>query len=516
MHTTTEFKEDLRQLVKQVLRVSTRNVAEAVLVLAVLAGSITREEIFVALGHQLTAFSSKIKSQLTKTGDARSVQLSRPDGPCEKALIPTEKGIDKAKAMIRRTQVISLPMWTSGDYDINRHALAYNLFEFLRMGVPIKWMIRELERDEEKAEDFEQKDKTPQEGAVVEYDDGQRIFIQEITDIEKMYSIDSEIMKYDKPRKFWQKPQPEECFSRAGDILVFSTRTYPEAEWNKRGQINIYSKREIKRLMACMNEVGARDARCFLGRSDLYSNQEFVYKLISRIDLESPGVEVTVGFLADLISEIEHGACSLRFADANRFHFNEAVTAIQRSAQMLCQASDRGDEVAQRTIVELLSGRTVAIIPTSLLSERLPLLLDNEFPVLKRGIEDFLRRKLNEREYEESPGVIRIGNGRFKPHYNYVTDSHLSVGIDFPTVDTGAFLRIKMILDDKVETNNKETPYLLYYIFREKDEIERFLRLIGVDPSQNAWKDYLIEKGYFRLRFQTIDCLCGNQETESY
>ncbi len=467
-------QKNLRVRNEQVLGISTKNETEATLVSLALAGSITREEMYIATDQQPIMFSAKIGSELKKAGYAESVSLSRPVGVCEKCLVPTEKGYERAKMLIGGNQKISIPNRKLGELDVSEYANGYNLYSFIRMGKHIKW-----ERNGKTSRADGSTEEIFDDDALVTYDSDRRIHIIEKTYVDT-FRLLGEIEKKIKPNNSIcsnRENDSDKRNSRKEDVYVFSLMP-DSGDFEAQGAVNCFSARKIRRLLNTMERIEIKDARELLHRSDLYPEEDFLREIICRVDSFSLNRVIDKDFLTHMARDIDYGVCDFRFEQIRRGYFQSSFNALMEISRMLYGLEELGMDYEKEIILSLLRSGPVVIAPTALLAYRLPFLLPDEFPEYGQMIEKHLVDSFRCGEVTEQPCALKIGELMIVPQYFFLGQER-SICVDFPGSNLAAWVRAIYILKNKKMFEFFPLDWVLF--FNDEYEIQSFMQEVGLD-----------------------------------
>lgn len=473
-----EDEPDIRELVRAAFLVDVSSYAEAIALLAALSGYISYEEIYSVFGRLPSIFYKKVLPKLTKEELAIHMRFDKPDGSCVSCFRLTRKGYNRIKGEYGRSVFLPKALPPSDTVNMHTYASGYNLYQLIRLKMPFTW-VKEAPYDNPLKEGLTWRSelgfRTDCNAIFRTADNGIRIMHIEEDRFRENISV-----LYDKLFNYHSKG----CFDDPREVTVFSIRAAGVAipSVSKHESDYLYSSKYLKELVRCMEVYGAEDARLLVGRSEIFARQGYLCGLVNRISSD-PEDPVPISLLRALVSDLGSGAgiCSLQQQDFNAKH-KEASNLILSGLAMPMIRLFR-DKKPDTLCLLIIQGRTLGVIPTSLISSRIPYLMLSDFPDKRDLLVKMLVPYFGEVSFDgELANPLYIGNYKNRlTMRNAFRHRDGTVCVEFPMMDMASWIRCYLFT--KYIRDFSDSSIQIVCVFDTKEDAESFFSMCDYDAE---------------------------------
>ena len=462
---------DIVDLVNTALMTNAGTAGEALLIMAALAGHVSCEELYSIFGHLPSYFRIKVIPSLVKKGYLVKKRFPAPEGSSYFYYSLTGSGYSAVKSLIGNSQLVQKPRADKGNLGVHEFSIGYNLYQLIRFGEPFRW-VKEAPYD------------NPLKEGLTAFRRGKKLFRSDcnaifesdhrIVYIEEDRTQENISILLDKIYNYFDMG----CFEYPEDVLLFSIKAngvgIPKSPKGYKGYI--YSEAKCRLLLKVMEEDHVEDASLLIGNSDLFPDQDYLSAFVLR--LGNAGHPVDLDGVREFHSVLNGGISPIQQADFNRRHENESYKIIKYIAtRMMDSLTDGAGDLLTRS---LLDGRALGVMPTTLLSSRLPFLMLSRFLPAVENIADSLSCYYGELSYlGESPLHIPIDTfGSLLALRNGFEHGLGRIFIEFPVHDIASWVRC-------------------YYVSRHRNILESgAFQLICVFDDTSSAEEFFITIGY--------------------
>jgi hypothetical protein len=467
----------LSDLIRSSLGVPVFNNAEAVCVLALLAGSVSYEEIYSVFGTIPKIFYKKVFPKLIKEGVVERVRFDRPDGACVSYFKLTAKGYSQTKDILSMLPVV--PKRDRQKMGVHSYAIGYNLYQLVRLSHPFIW-VAEAPYDNPLKEDLSWR-------SDLSYrTDCNAIFTRDNTSYRIVHIEEDRAMEHvdellGKLYNYYKKG----CFSNSDETLVFSIRaagvSVPDVSVYGRAKDYLYSSKYLNDLIRCMEDGGMDDAAVLIGHPDVFNRQEYLTALLNRASSVTDCVDLA--YLKSLQGELDGGMgiSRMQMQDFNAQHQAVSLNILNGLMTPFKRLFDIAE--ADQLSLLLIKGRAVGVLPTSLLSSRLPYLMLSDFDEYVSRVSSFLSLYYGEVVFEGETGPALLF-GDYKNRLvmrNAFRHGSGHVFVEFPMMDMASWVRC--CLYSKYMGTFPDISQVVC-VFDTREEAEKFFSVCGYDAKQ--------------------------------